>query len=162
MVRPVPIPNTAVKHSLADGSGSIGSARVGCRQFFPVSGRSGIFTRAACFVSSLIPTLTTDFPKVSSPQPSSQHRQDYGLFPFPGGHESIPFAILYVPGLAPEETPIEMPTIVAEAGLSSFLSKAILYRLLECFGDCLGSFTTTGCLLGATISIWVGPLHLHV
>ena len=32
VVRPVPIPNTAVKHSLADGSGLIDSARVGCRQ----------------------------------------------------------------------------------------------------------------------------------
>ena len=31
MVRPVPIPNTAVKHSLADGSGFIDSARVGSR-----------------------------------------------------------------------------------------------------------------------------------
>jgi hypothetical protein len=30
-----PIPNSAVKHSIADGSGSIGSARVGCRHFFP-------------------------------------------------------------------------------------------------------------------------------
>jgi hypothetical protein len=35
VVRPDPIPNSAVKHSLADGSGSIGSARVGCRQIFP-------------------------------------------------------------------------------------------------------------------------------
>ena len=34
MVRPDPIPNSAVKHSLADGSSPIGSARVGCRQFF--------------------------------------------------------------------------------------------------------------------------------
>ncbi len=34
VVRPVPIPNTAVKHSLADGSSLIDSARVGCRQFF--------------------------------------------------------------------------------------------------------------------------------
>ena len=34
MVRPDPIPNSAVKHSLADGSGFIDSARVGCRQFF--------------------------------------------------------------------------------------------------------------------------------
>src|SRR5665213_1031257 len=34
VVRPVPIPNTAVKHSLANGSGCIASARVGCRQFF--------------------------------------------------------------------------------------------------------------------------------
>jgi hypothetical protein len=34
VVRPVPIPNTAVKHSLADGSGFIDSARVGRRQFF--------------------------------------------------------------------------------------------------------------------------------
>src|SRR5208282_5266354 len=34
VVRPVPIPNTAVKRSLADGSGCIASARVGCRQIF--------------------------------------------------------------------------------------------------------------------------------
>jgi hypothetical protein len=34
VVRPVPIPNTAVKHSLANGSGCIASARVGCRQSF--------------------------------------------------------------------------------------------------------------------------------
>src|SRR3954467_8351889 len=34
VARPVPIPNTAVKHSLADGSGCIASARVGCRQIF--------------------------------------------------------------------------------------------------------------------------------
>ena len=34
MVRPDPIPNSAVKHSLADGSSPIGSARVGSRQFF--------------------------------------------------------------------------------------------------------------------------------
>ena len=34
VVRPVPIPNTAVKHSLADGSGFIDSASVGRRQFF--------------------------------------------------------------------------------------------------------------------------------
>src|SRR5690242_18998847 len=30
--RPDPIPNSAVKRSLADGSGCIASARVGCRQ----------------------------------------------------------------------------------------------------------------------------------
>ena len=33
VVRPVPIPNTAVKHSVADGSGFIDSARVGSRHF---------------------------------------------------------------------------------------------------------------------------------
>ena len=32
VVRPDPIPNSAVKHSLADGSGCIASARVGSRQ----------------------------------------------------------------------------------------------------------------------------------
>ena len=37
VVRPVPIPNTAVKHSLADGSGFIDSARVGSRQSFKKS-----------------------------------------------------------------------------------------------------------------------------
>jgi hypothetical protein len=34
VVRPDPIPNSAVKRSLADGSGFIDSARVGRRQFF--------------------------------------------------------------------------------------------------------------------------------
>ena len=34
VVRPVPIPNTAVKRSLANGSGCIASARVGYRQNF--------------------------------------------------------------------------------------------------------------------------------
>ena len=37
-VRPVPIPNTAVKRSLADGSGFIDSARVGRRQSFAKAG----------------------------------------------------------------------------------------------------------------------------
>ena|ERR1043165_8480535 len=40
VVRPDPIPNSAVKRSIADGSGSIGSARVGCRQFFQTKRRS--------------------------------------------------------------------------------------------------------------------------
>ncbi len=34
VVRPVPIPNTAVKRSVADGSACIACARVGSRQFF--------------------------------------------------------------------------------------------------------------------------------
>ena len=34
VVRPVSIPNTAVKHCMANGSGCIASARVGSRQFF--------------------------------------------------------------------------------------------------------------------------------
>src|SRR5687767_10629053 len=34
VVRPDPIPNSAVKRSIADGSGCIASARVGRRQFF--------------------------------------------------------------------------------------------------------------------------------
>ncbi len=34
VVRPDPIPNSAVKHSLADGSACIACARVGCRQIF--------------------------------------------------------------------------------------------------------------------------------
>ena len=47
VVRPVPIPNTAVKHSLADGSSPIGSARVGSRQSLQLSRRlfSGFFCR---------------------------------------------------------------------------------------------------------------------
>jgi hypothetical protein len=38
VVRPDPIPNSAVKHSLADGSSPIGSARVGRRQSFKKAG----------------------------------------------------------------------------------------------------------------------------
>ena len=34
VARPDPIPNSAVKHCVADGSGPIGSARVGRRQLF--------------------------------------------------------------------------------------------------------------------------------
>src|SRR5512140_2098628 len=45
VVRPVPIPNTAVKHSLADGSGPIGSARVGCRQLFRKSRNRSVLLR---------------------------------------------------------------------------------------------------------------------
>ena len=37
VVRPDPIPNSAVKRSVADGSGFIDSARVGSRQFFKKS-----------------------------------------------------------------------------------------------------------------------------
>ena len=45
MVRPDPFPNSAVKHSLADGSSPIGSARVGSRQPFKKTGDhfSGFF-----------------------------------------------------------------------------------------------------------------------
>jgi hypothetical protein len=45
VVRPDPIPNSAVKRSLADGSSSIGSARVGCRQSFK---KAGEFSPAFC------------------------------------------------------------------------------------------------------------------
>ena len=47
VVRPVPIPNTAVKHCMADGSSCIASARVGSRhsfmktRFFNRQGRAG-------------------------------------------------------------------------------------------------------------------------
>ena len=55
VVRPVPIPNTAVKHSLADGSGPIGSARVGCRQIFFSSSDTSVFkVRVAGLVAFLL------------------------------------------------------------------------------------------------------------
>ena len=61
MVRPVPIPNTAVKHSLADGSGFIDSARVGCRQFLLKGPRQlfrpFFFSRSASAVRSSSPGL---------------------------------------------------------------------------------------------------------
>ena len=43
MVRPVPIPNTAVKRCMADGSGLIDSARVGSRQSFKALAKLGLF-----------------------------------------------------------------------------------------------------------------------
>jgi hypothetical protein len=55
VARPVPIPNTAVKRSLADGSGCIASARVGCRQSFLKAGArfrvSGFFLVSTLQVS---------------------------------------------------------------------------------------------------------------
>ena len=51
VVRPVPIPNTAVKLSLADGSGFIDSARVGCRQFFCRSRNQPV---SAFFISNML------------------------------------------------------------------------------------------------------------
>src|SRR3954468_24247321 len=53
VVRPVPIPNTAVKHSLADGSGCIASARVGCRQIFLKQARPP--RGLACLIFASIP-----------------------------------------------------------------------------------------------------------
>ena len=40
MDRPVPIPNTAVKRNIADGSGCIASARVGSRQIIMSESRN--------------------------------------------------------------------------------------------------------------------------
>ena len=56
VVRPVPIPNTAVKHSLADGSGFIDSARVGCRQSF-LKSRNDL-TRFGFFFDYLSPSAS--------------------------------------------------------------------------------------------------------
>src|SRR5277367_6557421 len=65
VVRPVPIPNTAVKHSLANGSGCIASARVGCRQSFKKAGEKFLrlfyfflkFNRVVNARSNRMPTL---------------------------------------------------------------------------------------------------------
>ena len=48
VARPDPIPNSAVKHSLADGSACIACARVGCRQIF-LKSRNGQ-TRSGFFI----------------------------------------------------------------------------------------------------------------
>lgn len=50
MAPPVPIPNTAVKHLIADGSASIGCARVGRCQYYEA--RAGKLARASFFYSS--------------------------------------------------------------------------------------------------------------
>ena len=47
VVPPDPIPNSAVKHSIADGSGSRGSVRVGSRHSFP---KPGLHPRPGFFV----------------------------------------------------------------------------------------------------------------
>jgi hypothetical protein len=51
VARPVPIPNTAVKHCLANGSGCIASARVGCRQFFQINQAGEFFLRPFLFLT---------------------------------------------------------------------------------------------------------------
>ena len=63
VVRPVPIPNTAVKRCMADGSGCIASARVGSRQSF---NKSPDRVRAFCFLPSDLRTFS------ASPFPSSR------------------------------------------------------------------------------------------
>src|ERR1035437_5185575 len=57
VVRPVPIPNTAVKRSLADGSGCIASARVGRHQSFKQNPEKS----SPGFVVFTIPTYGIDF-----------------------------------------------------------------------------------------------------
>ena len=102
MVRPVPIPNTAVKHSLADGSGSIGSARVGCRQSFSKSRR--IFLRLFYFchrLSSAAPMqggrfVATALPKKSRPplsgtvRPRGKSADARSLYAFSESNPSLP------------------------------------------------------------------------
>ena len=64
VVRPVPIPNTAVKRCRADGSSPIGSARVGRRQSFnkkpeKISSPAFLFFIVRLrFVSSVLISLT--------------------------------------------------------------------------------------------------------
>jgi hypothetical protein len=48
VARPDPIPNSAVKHSLADGSACIACARVGCRQIFLKSRNAKSFRLFYC------------------------------------------------------------------------------------------------------------------
>ena len=55
MAPPVPIPNTEVKHLIADGSASIGCARVGRCQYYEA--RVGKPTRASFFFGD-IPNAT--------------------------------------------------------------------------------------------------------
>ena len=90
MVRPVPIPNTAVKHSLADGSGCIASARVGCRQFLlerPEKIASPAFLLPAINRLQAAPAPERRFPRRrlpradklpggTSPQNSSDHQSE--------------------------------------------------------------------------------------
>src|SRR5439155_10957271 len=69
VVRPVPIPNTAVKRSLADGSGLIDSARVGCRQPFTKS-RSSPPEFRLFVVSVGVPTIPLTLPLSCSHYPA--------------------------------------------------------------------------------------------
>ena len=57
MVRPDPIPNSAVKHSLADGSSLIDSARVGSRQSFKKAETKTAFRLFAFLNLTLNPAL---------------------------------------------------------------------------------------------------------
>ena len=75
MVRPVPIPNTAVKHCRADGSSLIDSARVGRRHSFLKAGTEMF----RLFYLFLLPITLTTFPnhplphKLLNPSTHSSH-----------------------------------------------------------------------------------------
>src|SRR5262249_59733376 len=73
VVRPDPIPNSAVKHSLADGSGFIDSARVGRRQFFFKRADAKKFA-SAFFVSFARQRCRTWLPK-TRPNAHPDHSQ---------------------------------------------------------------------------------------
>ena len=62
VVRPDPIPNSAVKRSVADGSSPIGSARVGSRQIFPKSRNASfgfLLSGSGNYLSYLLPVDPT-------------------------------------------------------------------------------------------------------
>ena len=75
VVRPDPIPNSAVKHSLADGSSPIGSARVGSRQSFKKAGEK--FLRL--FVFGLPPATVWLKRKLPDSQPHSFQISRFGV-----------------------------------------------------------------------------------
>jgi hypothetical protein len=88
VVRPDPIPNSAVKHSLADGSGLIDSARVGCRQSFlksrNASARFGFFGLTECYGMVIETSRRMSTWSASSTRPNSCWTR-FGWLE--GGHE---------------------------------------------------------------------------
>src|SRR5262249_31613667 len=72
VARPVPIPNTAVKHCRADGSGFIDSARVGRRQIFQKS-RDKNLSRLFCFEASELKSSLRQWRSINQAAAETSH-----------------------------------------------------------------------------------------
>ena len=85
MVRPVPIPNTAVKRSIADGSGCIASARVGSRQILPKRAETFVpalfFGPFVCAMPAIDRSSTWDTIKFFWESSSRQSQEETGTAP---------------------------------------------------------------------------------